>query len=55
MYKRPSKYDQLIFAKVKNVDRMRVEQQAQREGLTISDIVRRAVLRDLRRLEAQSA
>ena len=27
MYKRPSKYDELIFAKVKNVDRMRVEQQ----------------------------
>lgn len=49
----PKKHNRLgiIFAKVNPKIRKRIDRQAKREGISLSDVVRRAVLRDLEQLE----
>jgi len=53
MAKRQSGHDRLriIFAKVDRSLRRRIEKAAASEGISLSDVVRRAVLRDLKQLE----
>ncbi len=43
----------IIFARVNRRLRRRVEQQAKSEGISLSDVVRRAVIRDLAQLKAK--
>ncbi len=57
MAKKRPKHNRLgiIFAKVNPLIRRRIERQAASEGISLSDVVRRAVLRDLQQLERKSA
>jgi hypothetical protein len=57
MPRKRAKHDRLsiIFAKVNPLLRMLIEKQAESEGISLSDVVRRAVLRDLQPLERKSA
>lgn len=57
MPRKRAKHDRLsiIFAKVNPLLRMLIEKQAESEGISLSDVVRRAVLRDLQPPERKSA